>query len=226
MQNDYERQLSMQNTTIGDLEQQITTMKSFYECDKSISTNSSSANCASVALDSDKCYSMDDIHSIRDEECFRRMNPLREVHSVDVIECKDPLIPFYHNNNNNNNNNSVLQENRVLGLSDREVRRISYKIAEGSWKRLANSFPVGQDKLDTVAHLSCAGHEKIYQLVSCWATEGCNVPRNILLEQLEGYVDSNRKDVVKFLRQMTGVEVKDKNSIRNKLKKFKLSTKR
>merc|ERR1712126_562152 len=109
----------------------------------------------------------------------------------------------------------IIGGNTICGLSDREVGRISYKVAEGSWKDLAKNLPVGKDRLEEVANSSCTGHQKIYQLLSSWTSEDSNVPRSVLLGQLEDYIDSNRKDVIKFLRQMAGIETKERSTIRN-----------
>ena len=111
------------------------------------------------------------------------------------------------------------------GLSEREMRRISYKVAEGSWKRLSCGLPINEENLHQIMNSNGNGQEKVYQLLNCWRTE-TNVPRTDLLKQLSQYIDPNRKDVIKFLKEMSGVPTKDRKSIKTKFRKLKLTVRR
>lgn len=99
------------------------------------------------------------------------------------------------------------------------MRRISYKVAEGSWKRLSCEIPINQINLNHILNSNANEQEKVYQLLHCWTNESF-VSRTDLLKKLSEYIDPNRKDVVKFLREMSGGSVKERNSIKMKLKKF------
>ncbi|XP_012556075.1 nuclease SbcCD subunit C isoform X2 [Hydra vulgaris] len=127
--------------------------------------------------------------------------------------------------NNAKKLNNFIDENQD-SISDRELRRISYKLADGNWSRLPHELNANSLQVAQIMNAQIHEKEKVYNLLVLWRN-GNQGDRTEQLEKLEELVDSiKRKDLVSFLKEVGGVSRKKENGFRNTFKKMKKSVRR
>ena len=106
--------------------------------------------------------------------------------------------------------------NQIDTLSDRELRRISYQIADGNWKHLPNDLNIKRrHEINRIVNSNYKDQEKIYLLLVAWRAEMENATRQELLRYLIDRLSGKRKDLVKFLKDMITVAGRQNNSNNN-----------
>eukprot|EP00794_Sanderia_malayensis_P012034 gene12034-13276_t len=103
-------------------------------------------------------------------------------------------------------------------LSERELRRLSYKISDGGWANMGQALGLRGDGYEDIMGSSYSDQEKIYQLLVLWKSE-VNQPRCVLVSQLTVAIERmKRRDIVKFVRDLN---TRDPGlSIRKRIKRF------
>ena len=118
-------------------------------------------------------------------------------------------------------------------LSDRELRRISYQIADGNWKHLPNDLNMKKrHEINQIVNSNYKDQEKIYLLLVAWRAQMENASREELLRHLIDRLSGKRKDLMKFLKDMNTVAGRQNNnkdspaSIKTRFQKFTRSVRR
>lgn len=122
-------------------------------------------------------------------------------------------------------NDSENDMNEQESLSDRELRRIAYKIADGNWNNIPYDIGINQRDAFQITNCLANDQEKVYRLLVCWRAQHDN-SRIELLKLLSESIDSKRKDVIKFLKEMIGGPAKESGGLKTKFQKLKRSVKR
>ncbi|XP_067046314.1 uncharacterized protein [Acropora muricata] len=85
------------------------------------------------------------------------------------------------------------------GLSDRELRRVAYKLNGEEWSQLGTFLGVGDNDLLQLGGLSMGPQEKAFRLLCVWRTR-CRLSRSQMISQLAVALEEvNRKDVAQFV---------------------------
>lgn len=85
------------------------------------------------------------------------------------------------------------------GLSDRELRRVAYKLNGEEWSRLGTFLGVGDRDLGQLGGLSMGPQEKAFKLLVMWRTR-CRLSRAQIISHLAVALEEvNRKDVAQFV---------------------------
>eukprot|EP00112_Aurelia_sp_Birch-Aquarium-sp1_P013441 Seg2852.2 transcript_id=Seg2852.2/GoldUCD/mRNA.D3Y31 product="hypothetical protein" protein_id=Seg2852.2/GoldUCD/D3Y31 len=104
-------------------------------------------------------------------------------------------------------------------LTERELRRISYKIADGAWNTMGQALVLRGARYEEIMGSSNNDQEKIYRLLSLWKTE-MKQPRNVLISQLTVAIERmKRRDIVKFVKELNAKESSN-ISIRKRIRNF------
>lgn len=84
-------------------------------------------------------------------------------------------------------------------LSDRELRRVAYKLNGEEWSQLGTFLGVGDKDLVQLGGLSMGPQEKAFRLLCVWRTR-CRLGRSQMISQLAVSLEEvNRKDVAQFV---------------------------
>ncbi|KAL9961401.1 hypothetical protein ACROYT_G030331 [Oculina patagonica] len=84
-------------------------------------------------------------------------------------------------------------------LSDRELRRVAYKLNGEEWSQLGTFLGVGDRDLVQLGGLSMGPQEKAFRLLCVWRTR-CRLSRSQMISQLAVSLEEvNRKDVAQFV---------------------------
>ena len=84
-------------------------------------------------------------------------------------------------------------------LSDRELRRVAYKLSGEEWSQLGTFLGFADKGLLQLSQLSIGGQERAFQLLCTWRTR-CKLNRNQMVSQLAVSLEEiNRKDVAQFV---------------------------
>ncbi|XP_066933437.1 girdin-like [Clytia hemisphaerica] len=129
---------------------------------------------------------------------------------------------------NRSSSEEALEHQREDTLDDRELRRISYQLADGNWKHLPNDLNIKKrQEINQIINSSYKDQEKIYRMLVVWRAEMEKKSREDLLRYLIDHLGNRRKDIVKFLKDMTSSKhVKDNQSIKTRFQKFTRSVRR
>lgn len=85
------------------------------------------------------------------------------------------------------------------GLSDRELRRVAYKLNGEEWSQLGTFLGVGDKDLGELSGLSMGPQEKAFKLLVMWRTR-CRLSRAQMISHLAVALEEvNRKDVAQFV---------------------------
>lgn len=85
------------------------------------------------------------------------------------------------------------------GLSDRELRRVAYKLNREEWSQLGTFLGVGDNDLLQLGGLSMGPQEKAFRLLCVWRTR-CRLGRSQMISQLAVALEEvNRKDAAQFV---------------------------
>ncbi|XP_068706499.1 uncharacterized protein [Montipora foliosa] len=85
------------------------------------------------------------------------------------------------------------------GLSDRELRRVAYKLNADEWSQLGTFLGVGDKDLLQLGGLTMGPQEKAFRLLCVWRTR-CQMNRSQMISQLAVSLEEiNRKDVAQFV---------------------------
>ena len=110
-------------------------------------------------------------------------------------------------------------------LSDRELRRIAYKIADGNWSKLGPTLGVKGMDYEQLLCSNLNVQEKIFRLLVLWKSQN-NQPRGTLIPQLSDALEkTRRKDAARFVRDIGRVE-NSGSSVQSIKRKFMSSLKR
>ena len=84
-------------------------------------------------------------------------------------------------------------------LSDRELRRVAYKLTGEEWSQLGTFLGFGDKELLQLTQLSVGGQEKAFRLLCKWRTR-CRLSRSQMVSQLAVSLEEiKRKDVAQFV---------------------------
>lgn len=84
-------------------------------------------------------------------------------------------------------------------LSDRELRRVAYKLNGEEWSQLGTFLGVGDKDLVQLGGLSMGPQEKAFRLLCVWRTR-CRLGRAQMISQLAVSLEEvSRKDVAQFV---------------------------
>jgi len=84
-------------------------------------------------------------------------------------------------------------------LSDRELRRVAYKLNGEEWSQLGTFLGVGDKDLVQLGGLGMGPQEKAFRLLCVWRTR-CRLARSQMISQLAVALEEvNRKDVAQFV---------------------------
>ena len=84
-------------------------------------------------------------------------------------------------------------------LSDRELRRVAYKLNGEEWSQLGSFLGVGDRDLLQLGGLTMGPQEKAFRLLCVWRTR-CRLSRSQMVSQLAVSLEEvNRKDVAQFV---------------------------
>lgn len=84
-------------------------------------------------------------------------------------------------------------------LSDRELRRVAYKLNGEEWSQLGTFLGVGDKDLLQLGGLTMGPQEKAFRLLCVWRTR-CRLSRSQMISQLAVSLEEvNRKDVAQFV---------------------------
>lgn len=84
-------------------------------------------------------------------------------------------------------------------LSDRELRRVAYKLNGEEWSHLGTFLGVGDRDLVQLGGLTMGPQEKAFRLLCVWRTR-CRLGRSQMISQLAVSLEEvNRKDVAQFV---------------------------
>ncbi|XP_065063418.1 uncharacterized protein LOC135689975 isoform X1 [Rhopilema esculentum] len=104
-------------------------------------------------------------------------------------------------------------------LTDRELRRVSYKIAGGAWNNMGQALCLRGPKYDEIMNSNNNDQEKIFGLLSLWKSE-MKQPRSVMISQLTVAIERmKRRDIVKFVKELNGREGSSL-SIRKRIRNF------
>ena len=109
-------------------------------------------------------------------------------------------------------------------LDDRELRRITYKIAEGDWKSLVSELDISTHDATKIQKDTSNNQEVVYRLLVTWRGK-VKLTRAELIKELCDHVNSKQKDVIRFLREMGGLTVREPSGVKSSFKKLRLSLK-
>ena len=104
-------------------------------------------------------------------------------------------------------------------LTDRELRRLSYKIADGIWDNMGQALCLRGTKYEETMGGSYNDQEKVFRLLTLWKSE-MKQPRTVMISQLTVAMERmKRRDVVKFVKELNGREGSSM-SIRKRIRNF------
>ena len=109
-------------------------------------------------------------------------------------------------------------------LDDRELRRIAYKIAEGDWESLVTELDISTHDAKKIRKETSNNQEIVYALRVTWRSK-VKLTRAELIKELCDHVNPKQKDLIRFLREMGGLTVRESSGVKSSFKKLRLSLK-
>ena len=109
-------------------------------------------------------------------------------------------------------------------LDDRELRRIAYKIAEGDWESLVTELDISTHDAKKIRKETSNNQEIVYGLLVTWRSK-VKLTRAELIKELCNHFNPKQKDVIRFLREMGGLTVREPSGVKSSFRKLRLSLK-
>jgi len=104
-------------------------------------------------------------------------------------------------------------------LTDRELRRIAYKFADGIWNNMGQALCLRGPKYEEIMGSSNNDQEKVFRLLTLWKSE-MKQPRPVMISQLAVAAERmKRREMVKFIKELNGREGSGM-SIRKRIRNF------
>ena len=109
-------------------------------------------------------------------------------------------------------------------LDDRELRRIAYKTAEGDWESLITKLDISKHDAKKIRKETSNNQEIVYRLLVTWRSQ-VKLTRAELIKELCDHVNPKQKGVIRFLREMGGLTVREPSGVKSSFKKLRLPLK-